>query len=61
MLSAVFVLSLAVSLACGLPVETLYKSAEFDHYVFTQEYPAGSCYCYRAEVFKLNMHYLNSK
>ena len=46
--NAVLFVSLAATLAHGLPVQKL--KYEFDHYVFTQRYPAGCCYSYKAQV-----------
>ena len=50
MLLTPILLSLAVTLACGRPVEKLHWSGEFDYYTFTQEYPPGECYSYSAKV-----------
>ncbi len=46
---SIVVLSLVATMATGVPVMEL-KSADYDHYVFTQVYPAGSCYSYFIEV-----------
>ena len=43
-------LATTLQLAHGLPVEKLGYDNEFDHYVFTQQYPAGYCYTYKAKV-----------
>ncbi|XP_064402855.1 ribonuclease Oy-like [Halichondria panicea] len=42
---SIVLLSLVATIVTGVPVEEL-KSADYDHYVFTQVYPAGSCYSY---------------
>ncbi len=46
---SIVLLSLVATIVTGVPVEEL-KSADYDHYVFTQVYPAGSCYSYFLQV-----------
>ena len=46
---SIVLLSLVATMVTGVPVEEL-KSADYDHYVFTQVYPAGSCYSYFLQV-----------
>ncbi len=46
---SIVVLSFVATMVTGVSVKEL-KSADYDHYVFTQVYPAGSCYIYFIEV-----------
>ena len=43
---AIVILCLVATLVTGKPL----RSADFDHYVFTQVYPAGMCFSYFGEV-----------